>query len=157
MTDPSPIQRSVRRFLRLAPLAAVVATAACATPQEQTYETRLAEARTAPDLCQSDRFHVLVAKAWEKAHEAGGADVEDASPNPNTPAPAIQVQASSAMPDVSFPPYSQRACRMTVQSGTAAPETGFFTVAYFMHNGKVDTSVPLWDSDKEVSDYYNEL
>lgn len=157
MTDPSPIQRSVRRFLRLAPLAAVVATAACATPQEQTYETRLAEARTAPDLCQSDRFHVLVAKAWEKAHEAGGADVEDASPNPDTPAPAIQVQASSAMPDVSFPPYSQRACRMTVQSGTAAPETGFFTVAYFMHNGKVDTSVPLWDSDKEVSDYYSEL
>jgi Flp pilus assembly CpaF family ATPase len=46
---------------------------------------------------------------------------------------------------------------MTVQAGNHAPETGFMTVAYFMHNGKVDTSLVKWTSDTEVSKYYDEL
>ncbi|CEF55320.1 hypothetical protein [Acetobacter ghanensis] len=142
---------------RLSCVASVLALTACATPEQKAYDMALADARTDPGLCQSIRYYPLLAEAWQKAHMGGDPDAQDASaPAPGT-LPHIKVTASSAMPAVSFPPYSQRACRMTVQAGSHAPETGFLTVAYFMHNGKVDTSLVKWNSDTEVSEYYDEL
>ncbi len=150
--------RRNRGLGRLGCVASVLALAACATPAEQkTYDMALADARTDPSLCQSIRYYPLLAQAWQKAHMGGDADAQDAStPAPGTP-PQIKVTASTAMPNVSFPPYFQRACHMTVQAGSHAPETGFMTVAYFMHKGKVDTSLVKWTSNTEVSDYYDAL
>ncbi|MFT9066924.1 MAG: hypothetical protein ABF420_02615 [Acetobacter syzygii] len=145
------------RLGRLSCVASVLALAACATPEQKTYDMALADARTDPNLCQSIRYYPLLAQAWQKAHIAGDADAQDASAPTAGTLPAVKVTASTAMPDVSFPPYSQRACRMTVRAGDHAPETGYLTVAYFMHNGKVDTSLVKWNSDTEVSQYYDEL
>lgn len=143
---------------RLSCVASMLALAACATPEQKTYDMALADARTDPNLCHSIRYYPLLAQAWQKAHLAGDPDAQDASaPVPGALPPAVKVTASTAMPDVSFPPYSQRACRMTVQAGNHAPETGFLTVAYFIHNGKVDTSLVKWNSDTEVSQYYDAL
>lgn len=149
--------RPARLLGRLGCAASVLALAACATPGQKTYDMALADARTDPSLCQSIRYYPLLAQAWQKAHMGGDADMQDASAPPVGSLPHLKVTASTAVPDVSFPPYSQRACRMTVQAGDHAPETGFMTVAYFMHNGKVDTSLVKWNSDTEVSKYYDEL
>ncbi|GAN70240.1 hypothetical protein ASY01nite_09960 [Acetobacter syzygii] len=142
---------------RLSCVASVLALAACATPEQKTYDMALADARTDPNLCQSIRYYPLLAQAWQKAHITGDADAQDASAPTAGTLPAVKVTASTAMPDVSFPPYSQRACRMTVRAGDHPPETGYLTVAYFMHNGKVDTSLVKWNSDTAVSQYYDEL
>lgn len=146
-----------RTLRRMGCLASVLALAACATPDHQTYDRALADARTDPALCQSIRYYPLLAEAWQKAHMGTDVDAQDASTPAPDSLPPIKVTASTAMPDVSFPPYSQRACHMTVQAGSHAPETGFMTVAYFMHNGKVDTSLVKWNSDTEVSEYYDAL
>ncbi|MDE7546619.1 hypothetical protein PY793_01290 [Acetobacter fabarum] len=142
---------------RLGCTAAVLALTACATPDQQTYNMALTDARTDSSLCQSIRYYPLLAQAWQKAHMSGDEDMQNASAPPDGNPPNIKVTASTAVPDVSFPPYFQRACRMTVQAGNHAPESGFMTVAYFMHNGKVDTSLVKWNSDAEVSRYYDEL
>ena len=146
-----------RTLRRMGCLASVLALAACATPEHQTYDRALADARTDPALCQSIRYYPLLAEAWQKAHMGTDVDAQDASTPAPDSLPPIKVTASRAMPDVSIPPYSQRACHMTVQAGSHAPETGFMTVAYFMHNGKVDTSLVKWNSDTEVSEYYDAL
>lgn len=142
---------------RLSCVASVLALAACATPEQKTYDMALADARTDPSLCQSIRYYPLLAQAWQKAHLGTDADQQEASAPVAGSPPRIRVTASTPMPDVNFPPYSQRSCHMTVQAGSHAPETGFMTVAYFMHNGKVDTSLVKWNSDTEVSKYYDEL
>ncbi|MFT8418260.1 MAG: hypothetical protein ABF636_05415 [Acetobacter sp.] len=154
-----PLRASASRsgLGRLGCIASVLALAACAaTPEQKTYDMALADARTDPALCQSIRYYPLLAEAWQKAH-LGDADAQDASAPAPGNLPEIKVTASTPMPNVSFPPYSQRACHMTVQAGSHAPETGFMTVAYFMHNGKVDTSLVKWTSDTEVSQYYDAL
>ncbi|MBO1323865.1 hypothetical protein K2X14_01690 [Acetobacter sp. TBRC 12305] len=144
-------------------LMAALGLGACATPGQETYQNALADARTDPALCSADsyapagKYTTLVAESWLKAHQPGNADAQDAAPPPRADPPPVTVSGVSAMPDVSFPPYSQRACRMTVQSGTNPPETGFLTVAYFIHNDRVDTSLARWDSDGAVSRYYDAL
>ncbi|QEO16486.1 hypothetical protein [Acetobacter vaccinii] len=131
---------------------------ACAiTPQQEAYEAALAKARTAPSLCVPDIYAPLVAEAYLKAHENGSADVRDTSSLPDAPAPKLEISNVSTLPDVNFPPYSQRECRMTVKDGTNPPETGFLTVAYFMHGGQVDSSLARWDSDATISHYYDAL
>ncbi|WP_244983504.1 hypothetical protein [Acetobacter okinawensis] len=142
---------------RMGCMASILALAACATPEHKTYDMALADARTDPALCQSIRYYPLLAEAWQKAHMGTDVDAQEASAPAPGSLPPIKVTASTAMPNVNFPPYSQRACRMTVQVGSHAPETGFMTVAYFMHNGKVDTSLVKWNSDTEVSQYYDAL
>ena len=149
--------RPARILGRLGCATAVLALTACATPEQKTYDMALADARTDSSLCQSIRYYPLLALAWQKAHISDDEDMQNASAPPADEPPHIKVTASTAVPDVRFPPYSQRACRMTVQAGNHAPETGFMTVAYFMHNGKVDTSLVKWTSDTEVSKYYDEL
>ncbi|MFT8675400.1 MAG: hypothetical protein ABF990_03430 [Acetobacter sp.] len=159
----SRVATALRGTLGSLSLMAALALTACATPAQETYQAALADARTDPTLCSAEsfgpsgRYANLVAQSWFRAHQPGNADGQDASPPARAAAPPVTVSGVSALPDVSFPPYSQRACRMTVQSGTNPPETGFLTVAYFIHNGTVDSSLARWDSDGAVSRYYDAL
>jgi hypothetical protein len=148
---------------RSAPLLVTLAAlSACASPERKAYNAALSAARTDPGLCQPERYGAsgiyqpLISQAWQKAHSTAGADAQN-NAIPDSAAPVITVSGLSPTPEVNIPPYSQRACHMTVTTPGHAPETGFLTVVYYTHNGRVDTSLARWNSDSFISQYYDEL
>ena len=152
-----------RAMRRSAPLLAMLAAlSACASPERRAYDTALAEARTDPGLCQPERYspsgvyQPLISQAWQKAHSSAGADAQN-NAIPDNGAPVMAVSDLSTTPPLDIPPYSQRACHMTVKAPGQPPESGFLTVVYYTHNGRVDTSLARWDSDSAISQYYDAL
>lgn len=152
-----------RTLRRSAPLLVMLAAlSACASPERKAYNAALEQARTDPGLCEPERYSAsgpyqpLLSQAWQKAHSTAGADAQN-NAIPEGTTPVMTVSNLAPTPAVNIPPYSQRACHMTVQAPGQAPETGFLTVVYYTHNGKVDTSLARWNSDSFISQYYDEL
>ncbi|MCX2560059.1 hypothetical protein OQ252_01400 [Acetobacter farinalis] len=159
-TSPSRLARPLhwQHLLRAACAVAVLGAAGCAeTPQQQAYHSALAQARTDPAFCYAHRYDTILSEAMQRAQAAQADTASPKAEKPDTafqPTAPVTVTQASAMPDLSLPPYFQRACRLTVQKPDGTPESGFLTFTYLIRNGDVQSALSEWHSDTEVSQKY---